>query len=175
MPQGNHLRQCLPQHEANCSRQIAGKMPRPGNVYLREWVLPFGKEKPGMRSPQMRYCWRCYYLIAAIFVVTFAIGCRKQANSPDANAAIQAALQAHVSHQGNLNLAAMDMTVENISVNGNRAQAHVQFRLRDNNVTMEMLYDLDEQGGSWIVTHSQPSGGQFSHPPMDQAHSVSPK
>lgn len=127
-----------------------------------------------MRSPQMRFCWRRYYVIAAIFVVTFATGCRKQANSPDANAAIQAALQAHVSHQGNLNLAAMDMTVENVSVNGNRAQAHVQFRLRDNNVTMEMLYDLEEQGGSWIVTHSQPSGGQFSHPPMDQAHSVPP-
>ena len=98
-----------------------------------------------------------------------------QASPTDANAAIRAALQAHVSHQGNLNLAAMDMTVENISVNGDRAQAHVQFRLRDKNVSMEMLYDLEQHAGSWIVTHSQPAGGQFSHPPMDQAHSVSPK
>lgn len=127
-----------------------------------------------MRSPKMKLRWRRHIVIAAIFVAAFAIGCRRQANSPDARAAIQAALQAHVSHQGNLNLAAMDMTVENVSVNGDRAQAHVQFRLRDNNVTMEMLYDLEEHDGSWIVTHSQPSGGQFSHPPMDQAHSVSP-
>lgn len=128
-----------------------------------------------MRSAKMKLRWRHHFVIAAIFVAAFAIGCRKQASSPDPRAAIQAALQDHVSHQSNLNLAAMDMNVENISVNGEHAQAHVQFRLRQNNVSMEMLYDLEQHGGTWIVTHSQPAGGQFSHPPMDQAHSTSVK
>lgn len=59
----------------------------------------------------------------------------------------------------------MDMNIENISVNGDHAQAHVQFRLHENNVTMEMLYDLEQHAGSWIVTHSQPAGGPY--PPIN--------
>jgi hypothetical protein len=104
-------------------------------------------------------------------IASLAGGCR-HASVQNPQDTIRAALQQHLSQQGNLNLAAMDMNIENVTVNGNRAQAQVQFRLHENNVTMEMLYMLEEHGGSWIVTHSQPAGGQFSHPPMDKTHSM---
>lgn len=125
-----------------------------------------------MRSPRMKLCWQSHIVIAVIFAAAFASGCQKQAGPNDTRTAIQSALRQHVSQQSNLNLAAMDMNIENVTMNGDHAQAQVQFRLRENNVTMEMLYQLEEHGGSWIVTHSQPAGGQFSHPPMDKTHSV---
>ncbi len=126
-------------------------------------------------TPFERPMWKAAGVFA-ILIALLAVGCRHQnmQNSSVQNSqdTIRAALQQHLSQQGNLNLAAMDLNIENVTVNGNRAQAHVQFRLRENNVTMEMLYSLEEHGGSWIVTHSQPAGGEFSHPPMDQAHSM---
>ena len=127
-----------------------------------------------MRCPKPRSCRQRYFMIAAIIVGVMANGCHKEAKSDDAQTAIRAALQQHLSQQSNLNLSAMDMNVENVTVNGSRAQARVQFRLRQNNVSMDMLYDLELHGGTWIVTHSQPAGGQFSHPPMDKAHSTTP-
>lgn len=109
--------------------------------------------------------------ILLILIAALTGGCR-HATLQNPQDSIRAAVQQHISQQSNLNLAAMDMNIENVTVNGNRAQAQVQFRLRENNVTMEMLYMLEEHGGSWIVTHSQPAGGQFSHPPMDKTHSM---
>jgi hypothetical protein len=40
---------------------------------------------------------------------------------------------------------------------------------------MEMQYDLEQHDGMETVKQSQPAGGQFSHPPMDQSHSLSTK
>lgn len=115
-----------------------------------------------------------FHLASLVFALVAAVaaGCAHSHSPQDSQQAIRAALEQHLAEQSNLNLSAMDMNIEKVDVNGNHAQAQVQFRLRQSSVTMEMLYDLEQHGGTWIVTHSQPAGGQFAHPPMDKAHSV---
>jgi hypothetical protein len=87
------------------------------------------------------------------------------------NDAIKAAIQRHLSTNSGINMSAMDMSVDRISVNGDQAQADVTFRLKQGGTSMLMTYSLQRHAGDWIVVSSQPSGGQFAHPPMDKVHS----
>jgi len=91
------------------------------------------------------------------------------ANDQDA---IRTAVQQHLARNTNLNMAAMDMTVTQTSINGDQAQTDVEFRLRQGGTTMQMTYSLIRHAGGWLVTNSHPDGGQFAHPPMDQNHSA---
>lgn len=84
--------------------------------------------------------------------------------------AIRDAVQKHLASNSTLNMAAMDMNVAQTSVNGDQAQADVEFRLKQGGTTMQMTYFLNRHAGGWLVTKSQPGGGQFAHPPTDQNH-----
>lgn len=81
---------------------------------------------------------------------------------------IRAAIQQHLANNSTLNMGAMDMNVVQTSVNGDQAQADVEFRLKQGGTTMQMTYSLIRHAGGWLVTKSQPGGGQFAHPPTDQ-------
>jgi hypothetical protein len=85
---------------------------------------------------------------------------------------IQAAVQQHLAANSNINMAAMDMKVIQTSINGDQAQADVEFRLKQGGTTMQMTYSLVRHAGGWLVTNSHPTGGQFAHPPMDRNHSA---
>ena len=63
------------------------------------------------------------------------------------------------------------MSFQQIRVEGDKAEADVQFLLKQGGVTMQMAYFLERHAGDWVVVKSQPMDGQFAHPPMDQAHS----
>ena len=84
--------------------------------------------------------------------------------------AIRTAIQQHLASNGSLNMAAMDMNVVQTSVNGDQAQANVEFRLKQGGTTMQMTYSLIRHAAGWLVTNSHPGGGQFAHPPMDHNH-----
>ena len=45
------------------------------------------------------------------------------------------------------------------------------FRLKQGGTGMVMTYFLQRHGNGWLVMRSQPSDGQFVHPPMDKMHS----
>ena len=87
--------------------------------------------------------------------------------------AIRAAVRQHLAGNRSINMTAMDMNITQISINGDQAQASVEFRLKQGGTTMEMSYALMRHAGGWLVTKSQPGGGQFAHPPMDKDHATS--
>ncbi len=87
------------------------------------------------------------------------------------NDAIAAAIRTHLTNNNSINMAAMEMTVTQVNINGDQAQADAEFRLKQGGTSMEMTYFLQRHPGGWIVSRSQPSGGQFAHPPMDKTHS----
>jgi hypothetical protein len=107
----------------------------------------------------------------AVFVGLLLIasaGCKKARGDQEA---IRESVKNHLHGNQSLNLAAMDMSFQQIRVEGDKAEADVQFLLKQGGVTMQMAYFLERHAGDWIVVKSQPVEGQFSHPPMDQTHS----
>ena len=84
------------------------------------------------------------------------------------NDAIQTAIQAHLAHNGNLRLDAFDMTVKQVTFDGDHAQAQVEFHAKTGAGTMQLTYALAKQGGAWTVLESKPNGSNFSHPPLDK-------
>jgi len=89
---------------------------------------------------------------------------------------VRQAVEDHVQNDREINLSAMDMSVDSVNFNGDQAQANVTFRVKQGGPTMEMIYWLERHGKVWQVAKSQPANGQFLHPPMGPTHpSVSPK
>ncbi|HEX4002649.1 MAG TPA: hypothetical protein VHX36_08375 [Candidatus Acidoferrales bacterium] len=92
------------------------------------------------------------------------------ASGGDADA-IRAAIEAHVRGDRSVNMDMMEMSVDSVSVNGDTAHAEAAFHLKQGGTGMAMTYFLEKQAGGWVVTRSQPSDGQFVHPPTDGTHS----
>lgn len=130
---------------------------------------------------------------AVILALSFACGCKDSAQTsttapsqPTAAAvpsstpsqaaasdedAIRQAVEDHVRNNKGINMSAMEMTVDSITVNGDQAQANATFRLKQGGTSMSMTYTLARHANGWLVLSNQPSGGQFEHPPMDKTHS----
>ncbi|HXQ27611.1 MAG TPA: hypothetical protein VN822_14485 [Candidatus Acidoferrales bacterium] len=93
-----------------------------------------------------------------------------QASASDADA-VRAAIEDHLRNDHSINMVAMDMTVDSVSINGDQAQANAAFHLKQGGTGMVMTYSLQRHATGWLVMHSQPADGQFVHPPMDKSHS----
>ena len=106
-------------------------------------------------------------LLSGAILLLFAVACKKAASDDEA---IRAAIQQHLQKNSGLNLAAMDTQFQQITVDGDHAQAQVLFRTKQEGATMQMTYALERKGGEWSVLKSNPSGGQVSHPPVDGSH-----
>lgn len=136
-------------------------------------------------------------VVAALSSLFFAAGCNKGASpsaspssgsdsaraalaQPGASAgksdqdAIREAVQQHLAGNHSINMTAMDMDVTRISINGDQAQADVEFRLKQGGTTMNMSYVLIRHAGGWLVTKGEPGGGQFEHPPVNKNHAMAP-
>ena len=97
-------------------------------------------------------------------VLVLSTGCGKQQTNADA---VRAGINEHLNSLKTLNLGAMDMTVTSVSIQGDQAQAQVEFRPKGGSPTgagMQVAYSLQKQDGKWIVQNSQPIGGTMSHP-----------
>lgn len=88
--------------------------------------------------------------------------------------AIRTAIEEHVRSDSGVNMNAMQMSVDSVNVNGDHARADAAFLPKQGGTGMAMTYFLERRTSGWVVTRSQPSGGQFTHPPMDGAHSATP-
>ncbi|HTW25046.1 MAG TPA: hypothetical protein VMD78_15690 [Candidatus Baltobacteraceae bacterium] len=97
-------------------------------------------------------------------------GAMPQASGSDADA-IRSAIEEHVRNDHSINMDVMEMSVDSVSVNGDQAHAEAAFRLKQGGTGMAMTYFLARQSAGWVVTRSQPSDGQFVHPPTDGSHS----
>jgi hypothetical protein len=107
--------------------------------------------------------WICTSIF--VFSLVLAGGCKKQAGDQDA---IRASIDKHLSGRSDLNMAGMEHEVKQVSIDRDQATAQVEFRLKQGGATMQVDYTLQRRDGEWTVLKSQPAGGQFSHPAMDQ-------
>ena len=114
---------------------------------------------------------RRFWTCTMIFLFAFTAGCKKQVNDQDA---IRAGIDKHLSGVAGLNMSVMDREVKQIFVNGDHANAQVEFRAKQGTATMQVNYTLDRQGGEWNVVTSQPSMGQNPHSGMDMPPPGSP-
>lgn len=114
---------------------------------------------------------RAAYILMALSVVAFAGGCGKPQSDSDA---VRAGINEHLAGLKTINLSAMDMNVLNISIQGNQAQAQVEFRPKTGapaGAGMQVSYSLAKQNGVWVVQTTQPMGGSIQHPgPGDNPH-----
>jgi hypothetical protein len=112
-----------------------------------------------------------YLLSAALGLLAFASGCAKPQSDSDA---VRAGINEHLAGLKTINLSAMDMNVLNISIQGNQAQAQVEFRPKTGapaGAGMQVSYALAKQNGVWVVQTTQPMGGSIQHPgPGDNPH-----
>jgi hypothetical protein len=112
---------------------------------------------------------RSAILLAASLSLALA-GCSKKSTDPaqEAEAQIRTVIQSRVAGNGNLNAQAFDTVVNSVTVNGDHAQAQVDFRLKNGPGAMKLNYQLEKRDGNWVVTDSNPIGDSSSHPPVDQ-------
>ena len=104
-----------------------------------------------------------YFLTVIGFLVLFA-GCKKQESDADA---IRSGINQHLASLKTLNLGAMDMNITNVSIQGNQAQAQVEFKPKTGapqGAGMQVAYSLEKQNGLWVVQNTQPAGGSIQHP-----------
>jgi hypothetical protein len=100
--------------------------------------------------------------MAAVFAL---MGCKSQQNDADA---IRAGIVDHLTSLKTLNLSAMDMNVTSLNIQGNHAQAQVEFRPKSGapaDAGMQVSYALDKQNGSWMVSKTLATAGAIEHPP----------
>jgi hypothetical protein len=96
-----------------------------------------------------------------------SIGTPASASDSDS---VKQAVEDHLRTNKGINLSAMDMTVDSVTIDGDHAQANATFRVKGGGATMAMVYSLERHGSEWLVLKSQPSNGGFVHPPMDKIH-----
>src|SRR5579871_1548541 len=111
------------------------------------------------------------YVLSVIGLLVLFTGCKKQESDADG---IRSGINQHLAGLKTLNLAAMDMNITNVSIQGNQAQAQVEFKPKTGapqGAGMQVAYSLEKQNGSWVVQNSQPSGGSIQHPgPGENPH-----
>jgi hypothetical protein len=66
------------------------------------------------------------------------------------------------------------MNITNVSVQGDQAQAQVEFKPKAGGppgAGMQVAYSLQKQNGQWVVQNTQPAGGSIQHPgPGENPH-----
>ena len=70
----------------------------------------------------------------------------------DLNAQVEAAVRKHLARRSDLDMAAMELTIERVQVAGETADVRVGFRVKDTpEAAMSMDYRLVKEGGQWVV------------------------
>ena len=112
---------------------------------------------------------RTYSIVIALSLVALMAGCKKSAAST--NDEIRVAIEAHLAHKGTLNLQAFDTVVKQVTLQGDHAQAQVEFHVKNGPGMMQLTYALQKNGGTWSVIESNPVKADFSHPSLDSTQS----
>jgi hypothetical protein len=114
---------------------------------------------------------RSAYILTMVGLLVLFAGCKKQESDADG---VRAGINQHLVSLKTINLGAMDMNVTNVSVQGNEAQAQVEFKPKSGGppgAGMQVSYSLQKQNGQWIVQNTQAAGGSIQHPaPGENPH-----
>ena len=104
------------------------------------------------------------YFLTVVGLLVLLGGCKKQESDADA---VREGINQHLASLKTINLGAMNMDIKNVSVQGNQAQAQVEFKPKTGapeGAGMEVAYSLVKQNGAWVVQNTQPTGGMIQHP-----------
>ncbi len=117
----------------------------------------------------------CFLALTAALTV----GCKSspvvvQSAPPTAEDSIRTAIQAHLAHNGNLNLQAFDTNIQQVTIDGDHAKAEVQFRLKAGPGAMQLSYALEKKNGAWAVVDSNAGGSNFDHPAVNPSQNPQP-
>jgi hypothetical protein len=92
-------------------------------------------------------------------------GCQTQTKTaPDP---IRDGIEQHLTSLKTLNLSAMNMNVTSKSVNGDTAEAQVEFTPKTGappGAAMRLSYSLEKRGNQWVVVKTNALGGAIDHP-----------
>ena len=121
------------------------------------------------RRNQKEFGMNRFVCVLGLFVtLLLRSGCRKQLSDNDG---IRAGILQHLNGVGTLNMSAMEMDIQSVSVNGNQAHAEVVFRPKTGappGAGMQVAYNLEKRDGAWVVQKTQPTGGMIQHPDPNQ-------
>jgi hypothetical protein len=114
---------------------------------------------------------RTAYFLTVLGLLAVFAGCKKHESDADA---VRSGINQHLASLKTLNLGAMDMNVTSVSIQGNQAQAQVEFKPKTGTpqgAGMQVAYSLQKQNGLWVVQNTQPVGGSIQHPaPGENPH-----
>jgi len=107
-------------------------------------------------------------------LASLVVGCKYHggpapAETQGPEASIRTAIQAHLAHQGSLNLQAFDTDVKQVNIEGDHAQAQVEFRVKGGPGAMQLTYSLEKREGAWSVIESDASPISEHAPRIDNA------
>jgi hypothetical protein len=113
------------------------------------------------------------HILLLALAASLVVGCKNDSGALKSRAqspqdSIRTAIQAHLAHKGTLNLQAFDTDVKQVTIQGDHAQAEVEFRVKGGPGAMQLTYELQKRDGAWSVVESDPAGSNFSHPALDQ-------
>jgi hypothetical protein len=111
---------------------------------------------------------REFFVAILLAGIIAAAGCAKQQKS--ASDGIRDGIRQHLSSLNTLNLNAMDMKITNVAVNGNTAQAQVEYMPKTGappGAAMRVSYSLEKRDEQWVVVKTDSFGGAIDHPAPD--------
>ncbi len=102
-----------------------------------------------------------------VLLIGLGSGCSRPASQSAASEEarkqeLKTALEKYLTERGSINVAAMDIEIQQATFAENTAQAQVEFRTKQGQGSMQMNYTFERQGGVWVVKSS--SGGGRGHP-----------
>jgi hypothetical protein len=103
--------------------------------------------------------------LAALLGVSLFVagGCKSETQTKDA---IRYGVVKHIAGMNGLNVNNMTITVTKATITGDKAQADVEIRAKNGDPgapAMQVAYELQKQGGEWVVLKGQATGG-MQHP-----------
>ena len=90
-------------------------------------------------------------------------GCNRGVQSNDA---VRQGVLDYLSQKAGMNVAAMEINLTSVKINGNQADATVTFAAKGSkSAQMTMQYHLEQKDNKWIVVGRQDSGQHTATPP----------
>jgi hypothetical protein len=111
---------------------------------------------------------------AFAFLLILASGCKHRESDADG---IRAGITQHLTSLNTLNLSAMDMDVNGITIQGRQARAQVTFRPKTGappGAGMQVAYQLEKRDSAWVVVKTEAAGGMIDHPAANANPHVQP-
>jgi len=104
---------------------------------------------------------KSFVLLLGIIFALGGVGCKKANDAERDREAIRVAIEKYLSGRSSLNREAMEMKIGQVTIEGNTAQAQVEFQAKRPaaaGFTMQMQYQLERQEGGWVVRSSRAAG-----------------